>query len=190
MAAIAGIAEAIAVTARSPNGCGAAGQEERRPQERHHHADGNVADEAGAEICRRQERRPGDGGDRQDAVGGRADEQAHDVGYDEADEADQAADRDSGRGRHRRQRERTPRSRLTSIPRWPAAASPRSIPSSERPRAMISTDEPMISGAATTSRTHDEPPSPPSRNEKIWRSSTPETYIAMVNTAARTEPTA
>ena len=49
---------------------------------------------------------------------------------------------------------------------------------------------PTISGAAIARRGHDAPASPPSRNEKIWRRSAPETYIAIVSRAASTDPTA
>ncbi len=49
---------------------------------------------------------------------------------------------------------------------------------------------PRISGAETAKRIHDAPASPPSRNEKIWRRSAPETYIAIVRRAASTDPTA
>ena len=54
----------------------------------------------------------------------------------------------------------------------------------------ISAEATRMSGAATSSRVHDDPPRPPSRNEKIWRSSAPDTYIAIVSSAASTEPTA
>ena len=45
-------------------------------------------------------------------------------------------------------------------------------------------------GAATARRIHDEPPSPPSRYEKISRRFWPDMYIAIVSNAARIEPTA
>ena len=49
---------------------------------------------------------------------------------------------------------------------------------------------PMISGAATASRSHEVPSKPPSRYEKIWRSPVPERYIAIASPAASSEPTA
>ena len=67
------------------------------------------------------------------------------------DEPDQPADRDGGRRRHRCQASRIARSRPTSMPRWRAAASPSSIPSSGR-RAMIRSADAPKSGAATSSR--------------------------------------
>ena len=47
-----------------------------------------------------------------------------------------------------------------------------------------------MSGAATNSRDQDAAPRPPSRNEKIWRSSVPDTYIAIVSIAVSTDATA
>ena len=96
--------------------------------------------EPGAEVGRRQERgarRCAESG--RTPSGGRPDQQAHDVRHDEPDEADQAADRDRRGGRQRRERRGGSAARaLTSRPRWPAAASPSSNPSSDRPRAAIS----------------------------------------------------
>ena len=41
-----------------------------------------------------------------------------------------------------------------------------------------------------SSRSHEAPPRPPRRNEKIVRRFAPETYIAIVSMAARIDPTA
>src|SRR5829696_4490199 len=85
---------------------------------------------------------------------------------------------------------RMARSRLTSTPRWAAASSPRRKPFSARARTRIARLPPMMSGAATASRTHEVPSNPPSRYEKICRRPVPERYIAIARPAASNEPTA
>ena len=80
------------------------------------------------------------------------------------------------------------RSRLTSTPRWLAAVSPSRNPSSDpRPKRRAAgtrrgSAAPRRAGASTRT-----PPRPPSRNEKICPRFAPETYIAIVSSAARTE---
>ena len=85
---------------------------------------------------------------------------------------------------------RMPRSLRTSMPRWPAAVSPRSSPSRIRARDAITRQATSTMGVATARRIHDDPARPPSRYEKISRRFCPDMYIAIVSSAARIDPTA
>ena len=112
------------------------------------------------------------------------------MGHDEPDEPDEAADRNPGRGRHRGKREQDA-ALPTDVDAEMAGGGVAEEQAVEGGRSQDDqVQAPMMSGAAIASRAQVAPPSPPSRNEKIWRRSDPDTYIAMVSRAASTEPTA
>ena len=140
------------------------------------------------EVRRRQQHRAEERRQRHEPPRGRPDEQAHDVRHDEPDEADQPAD---GHRRGRRQRgepEEDPSLAPDVEPEVARRRVAEQEPVERSARASSSARHaPRISGAAMRRRVHDDPPRPPSRNEKIWRRFVPETYIAIVSSAASTE---
>ena len=86
-------------------------QEERRAEEGHDDADRDVAGQPGDEVGRGQERRADERREGQDAARRRPDDQPHDMGHDQPDEADEAGDRDAGGGGQRGQRQEDARAR-------------------------------------------------------------------------------
>ena len=180
------------VTARTPTASRAAGTgRTARPAAPSRRRPGTSPASRATRSAADQQRRPDDRGDRQHALRGRPDEQPDEVRDDEPDEPDQPADRDGRRGRHRCQREQD-RPLARDVDPEVARRGVAQQQAVERPRARDDQgDAPKISGAATS-----EPRSTTRRRgrragtRRSARSSTPDTYIAMVSTAASTEPTA
>ena len=117
-------------------------------------------------------------------------DQPDDVGHDQPDEADESGDRDPGGGGQRGQGQEDAPLALDVDPEVAGRRVAQEHPV-QGPGAPGDADAgEQMSGVAMARRGHDAPPRPPSRNEKIWRSSVPDTYMAMVSRAVRIEPMA
>src|SRR4051812_11983653 len=80
-------------------------EKERGTEDRRDHANGDLPEQASHKVGHDHQDRAADRRERQDGTGVRADEDSDDVRDDEADEPDQAADRDGCRRDERRESE-------------------------------------------------------------------------------------